>query len=496
MQWHKVDKYIRDVAFSIVLFYLILVSANLFLFPDQPGFLGMNPHPFLIAILLIAGRFGLWESLIAATIGTVIFIVFLVLDRQPYFQWSMVVEKEYIITILSFYISAVLVGEMRRLGKSYERDLLRENEALRRDRERLKEQLEIVTQLKEELENRIIGQEETVHSLYQAFRALETLEEDKFYQGLTQLTARFTGASRVSLYVVDYPNEKLRRVAAYGYAEPLAEDISAPLYEGIFGLIIKENRLLTIKDITDNPDYLQKWKNCKYQAYAYAPISVASVVVGILTIDDIPFLRLNLSTVRMLSLIAELAVPALKNIIQFQDIQQMLDVDPVTGLPNFESFLELAGVEFKKSVRYGLDFSVVMLEITNLDQIEAEYGHDARVQTLKWLGSTIRDTLRSVDIFGLGEKPGQFAMALPVTDADGSFVLIERLEKVLNQHKKQMPWLKRLDIRLGAASYHPGVQSLDELLEAAKEIISLQQKKKGEPETKPEKIGDGLETIP
>ncbi|HHM23646.1 MAG TPA: hypothetical protein ENJ23_01235, partial [Bacteroidetes bacterium] len=342
-----VDKYVKDVAFSLVTFYLVILVVNIFLFPDQPGFIGLNPHPYLIAVLLTAGRFGLWEALLSAFAGSVILAIYVVLESRPFFYWGLFLQPTYYISALSFFIAAVIVGEIRRFNKSYERELIKENEALRKQRDRLKEQLEIITQIKEELENRIIGQEETVHSLYQATKSLETLDEKAFYQALTELTVRFTGAKKVSLYIIDYPSETIRCVARYGYPEPLQNPESFPLYHGIFDVILRANRLLTIKDISDDPAHFKIWQKSKHQAFAYVPISMASVIVGILTIDDISFLKLNISTVRILALIAELAVPALKNIIQFQDLQEMVNVDPVTGLLKYESFLSMAEIEFK-----------------------------------------------------------------------------------------------------------------------------------------------------
>ena len=490
-----IDKYVKDVAFSLAAFYLVIIAVNIFLFPDQPGFIGLNPHPYLIAVLLVAGRFGLFEALLAAGVGSGILAVYTVLENQPYFHWGLFAERDYLIPVLSYFIAALIVGEIRRFNKTYERALKKENEQLRADRERLKEQLEIVTQIKEELENRIIGQEETVHSLYQATKALETLEEKAFYKALTQLTARFTGATKVSLYIIDYPNETIHRVARFGYDHPPEGDDTFPLYEGIFDVILQMNRLLTIKDISDTPSYFKIWQRSKHRAYAYVPISMASVTVGILTVDDIPFLKLNISTIRILALIAELAVPALKNIIKFQDLQEMVKIDPVTGLLKYESFLSMASIEYKKSVRYKLDFSLVLLEVEGLMAIEEKYGHEARVNTVKWIAKTVQSTLRNIDILGLGERKGQFAMALPVTGQDGVLTVIERLQELLTAPEPSLPWKQQLRFYFGEASYHPTIRNLQDLLRLAKHSLELQKVSGWKKEENLAVKGDELGTV-
>lgn len=472
------NRYFRDVMFSLAAFFLLVIAVNIFLFPETPGFIGLNPHPYLLVILLMSGRFGLKEGLIAAIVSVLILSMYVYLEMQPYFSWNILLQKSLLLSTASFFLAALIVGEMRGFNKSYERTLLRENDELKGEKSRLHEQLEIVTQIKEELENRIIGQEETIHSLYQATKALETLEEEQFFQALTQLTARFTGATKVSLYMIDYSNDCIYQVARHGWQENSKSQKKLPLFEGMFGLVMKNNMMLTIKEISDNPDQLKMWEKCPYKAYAYVPISMASVLVGILTIDDIPFLKLNVSTIRILSLIAELAVPTLKNIITYQDLQQMIKTDPITEMLKYDSFLNVTEIEFKKAMRYNLDFSLVAIEINGLLEIEETYGHDARIEVLKWISAHIKELIRNIDIAGLGERKNQFLLALPVTGTEGVLAVIDRFKEKERKAQKRPQWHRHLQYSFGAASYHPSVKSLDSLLKMMNESLMLNKSSK------------------
>ena len=466
-------KYLKDVIFSMATFFLLVISVNIMLFPDTPGFLGLNPHPYLIVVLLMSGRFGLKEGLLAALLASIILSVYVFLENQPYFSWSLLVEKSFLLSIISYFLAALIVGEMRGFNKSYERTLRHENIELKEERTRLKEQLEIVTEIKEELENRIIGQEETVHSLYQSIKALETLNEKQFYQALTQLTARFTGATKVSLYMINYSQDSIQRVAQYGWPDEEGAQKKFPLYEDIFGLVLKFNRMLTIKEISDDSEHLSIWEKCSHKAYAYVPISMASVIVGILTVDDIPFLKLNISTIRILALIAELAVPALKNIIKYQDLQEMVKIDPITELLKYDSFMSVAEVEFKKTVRYQLDFSLLFVEVTGLMQIKNRYGHDVHIEALKWISRKLQQALRSIDIIGLGPQTCQFVLALPVTNMEGMLAVIDRIKKLEKCAADAPQWCKYLHLYYGTASYHPSLDSLDSMIKLAQNSLKL-----------------------
>lgn len=467
------NKYIRDLSFSISLFFLLIISVNILLFPEIPGFLGLKPHPYLVVILLISGRFGLKEGLISAFVATLILAIYVYVDSRPFFSWNILIEQSFLKSSVSFFLAGFIVGEMRGFNKTYERNLVQENTDLKAEGSRLNEQLEIVTQIKEELEDRIIGQEETVHSLYQATKSLETLEEEQFFQSLTQITARFTGASKVSLYFIDYSKDSLHRVAKFGWEDEDITTENIPLYEGMFGLVLKNNMISTIKEISDNADQLKIWESCPYKAYAYVPISMASVIVGILTIDDIPFLKLNLSTVRILSLIAELAVPALDNIITYQDLQEMVKIDPVTEMHNYDSFLGIAKLEFQKSMRYKLDFSLLAFEVEGLENIENLYGHDTRIEALKWISNNIKEMLRNVDISGLGAKENQFIMALPITNLEGVLEVIERFKRIETSSKNLPEWFKHLRFYYGAASHHPSIESFTSLIKVLHDSLDL-----------------------
>ncbi|RME01957.1 MAG: diguanylate cyclase, partial [Calditrichaeota bacterium] len=421
------NRYARDVLFSVTVLFLLLISVNIFLFPEMPGYLGLNPHPYLIAILFVAGRFGRRESYLAAVIATLLLALYIVLENYPYISLDLFRHSIFVAPALSFLLAAAFVGEMRHAGKKRESLLLADNTHLQEENQRLKEQLEIIMQIKEELESRILGQQDTIHSLYQATKALETLEEKEFYQALPRLTARFTGATRVSLYVIDYPNDLIRCAARFGReAKPLPDE-NFPLSDGIFSLVLKQNKIVTIKDIANHPDFLQIWEHSENKSYVYAPISMGSVIVAILAIEEIPFLKLNLSTLRILALICELAVPALRNIIHVQDLENLVHIDAVTSLPKYEAFIESAEIEFQKAARYHLDFSLVLIEVDGLDHIAQQMGHKARVEAIKWFAHHLKSMHRTIDLVGMGEHPNEFFLALSVTNSDGMLEVIERI---------------------------------------------------------------------
>jgi diguanylate cyclase (GGDEF)-like protein len=74
--------------------------------------------------------------------------------------------------------------------------------------------------------------------------------------------------------------------------------------------------------------------------------------------------------------------------------------DFLTGLFNRRHFFELAQRELDRSTRYQHPFSLLMIDIDHFKSINDTWGHNFGDEVLRTVAWSLRDTLRSVDIFG------------------------------------------------------------------------------------------------
>jgi diguanylate cyclase (GGDEF)-like protein len=100
--------------------------------------------------------------------------------------------------------------------------------------------------------------------------------------------------------------------------------------------------------------------------------------------------------------------------------------DPLTGLYDRRSFDRLLEMAVARSVRYGWQFTLVMLDLDDLKSINDSEGHAAGDEVLRDLGERFRRVLRFGDNAArIGGD--EFAMILPDTEPDAVPMLLDRV---------------------------------------------------------------------
>lgn len=101
--------------------------------------------------------------------------------------------------------------------------------------------------------------------------------------------------------------------------------------------------------------------------------------------------------------------------------------DELTGLFNRRYFRTRIDPEIKRSVRYGAQVSVLLIDVDRLKEINDEMGHGAGDRALEIVAEAIRRNLRASDVAArLGGD--EFAILLPHTSAREAVSLARRVQ--------------------------------------------------------------------
>jgi diguanylate cyclase (GGDEF)-like protein/PAS domain S-box-containing protein len=158
----------------------------------------------------------------------------------------------------------------------------------------------------------------------------------------------------------------------------------------------------------------------------------------------------------------------------YQEIQHLAIQDPLTGCLNRRHFMNLAGQELDRSLRYKRPLSLLMLDIDHFKDFNDRYGHPIGDQILCALVNLCQARLRSVDIVGRygGEE---FVILVPETGSEAALKVAERLRTEVEKMNVDTPaGILSLTISIGVASIETEfeqAQTVDSLIKRADQAV-------------------------
>ncbi|WP_448202849.1 sensor domain-containing diguanylate cyclase [Azospirillum sp. sgz302134] len=111
-------------------------------------------------------------------------------------------------------------------------------------------------------------------------------------------------------------------------------------------------------------------------------------------------------------------------------LRDMASRDPLTGIYNRRSFMELARSQLARAHRFNEPMSIFVLDVDHFKRINDSYGHATGDDALRMVAGGCQAILREYDILGrLGGE--EFVVVLPGATADESRVVAERVRRHL-----------------------------------------------------------------
>ena len=152
-------------------------------------------------------------------------------------------------------------------------------------------------------------------------------------------------------------------------------------------------------------------------------------------------------------------------------LEELANIDGMTGLLNRRQFLDLAGHEWARAARYQRQLSVLMLDIDHFKSVNDRFGHDTGDRAICHVAAICGESKRATD---LAARVGgeEFAILLPETGLEGAMVIAERIRARIEANAVPSEGAPlRLTASIGVAEIGPDTADILALMKKADRML-------------------------
>jgi polysaccharide biosynthesis protein PelD len=286
----------RAAVVEAILFFGVALAID-FVFLDFDRYRGLDPHPFWIAVLLLSIQYGTAEGLFAAGAATAAFLVGALPEPrvdQDLYAWLLTTTLLPVLWFVAAVVAGELTGRMRR-----ERDTLRaEIEQARKREEVIAAAYRRLDRRRESLEARVAGQLRSVFAIYNAAKGIERMSTEEVVAGVAELVSTVMSPRRFSLFLL--AKGELVFATGAGWDEASSERRAYDGQSALFQATVGSRRTLAVASAADAAVLAGEG------VLAGPLVNLESgEVIGMLKIEEMGFLQLNVTTLENFRLLCE-----------------------------------------------------------------------------------------------------------------------------------------------------------------------------------------------
>ncbi len=318
----------------------------------------------------------------------------------------------------------------------------------------------------------IIREKEKQESLFNFLNdTARHLNLDELYKSIEDVLKSALGVGTALIYLRDEGKES--HTLAYHFKDwnlPLEDVRTFRKGEGASGRAIEEDRVIII-EMKDYPirEITDKYIPLGVTEVISVPLKTPEGIIGAVSLILTEKKKSRNLDYDFFYYLGEQIGLVLHNAFLYEKVSALANTDPLTGLNNRRSMIEILKQEAGRARRNGRTFSLVMADLDHFKRINDTYGHDCGDEVLKTTASLLCDSCRGSDtVCRWGGE--EFLILLIETQSSEAALTMERLRNRLQKHRLPCIGTDRQTISMGISSYHQDL-SIEQMISRADEAL-------------------------
>ena len=460
---------------ELLLFSLFIGAINI-IFVHNPGFFKGIFNPYLLLAFVVAAYYGKNYGFLSLSFSALVILLPLplVLGLFRHVPWGRPywtgLGSQGLITLAVALVGVYVFGLIKESSASTVRQAKERLRTMSRAKGLLQRQSRVLKLVNHELEERVSRQQDSVTELHSRIQELYSLNLQKAFEAILETVQKFSSANSASIWELDPDAKNLRMAASIGWEGEHQTVI--PVESSIEGWVIRNDTLFSIRMLLqhENLRNMDKGRNL-----LTLPMYSGRKIWGVLNIEDMPFVKYNHYTERLLLMIMALAGPALERAIEYEAIVSQGEVNEYTGFPPYSQFYSSLKKTMQRLHMENGTLSVIIVELINFDDLAAEYGKEALYGLIVEMSQEMMRLSQNKASFFHYKDESQIVLICQNLDFDGTSLLsLETLGMINEKDWRLKDQSVSLDLILGYAAMGGKKMDADEILQVAENILDMQ----------------------
>lgn len=449
------------------------------LIPGDAAFISVYSVPYALVLPAATGFFGIWAGLLAfmVAVAQAVAVFFLAgpgiaglssgLSSVP----TALAENLAAVALLALVLALLVDFGRNRILRFRNMVLQRFRRSVHRSVD-LGKQKEVLEKVNRVLEGRVSAQKDSITILHDQVKKLGSLSMDMALNTILETIALFTEMSAGAIWTMSDESRVLVPAAVWGWEADKAREASLDPEHSIEGYVYRNSKPFSMRMLLDDAEF-DRFDTSRN--IITLPVLIGGRSWGVLNVEALPFERYSQYTETILAILLSLAEPYLKQIREYDNLNEEREVDAVTGFPLFSILYRTLEQDLER-IRYEPGFvTMVIIEIANFgDLVSRKSREEIKTIFMSFKGQLDKRKAMKYKAFHFKED-SQLVLLVYDLDQDGtSFFCLDLLALFSEQRFSIGDESVPVELVIGFSNSSQSGSSADAMIDAAEYLLTVQ----------------------